>query len=145
MTFTLNRNALASARNPYRVWLLLTYKNSDFVVISVSERSGTASISKVERHLISERFDASLCQQTCTVLNLLFQWSTLICTSTVFRDRGIVMWQSLLFSQLIKTIFQIGAVSPVFVPIPQAIYDNASFSPEKLKSWELLWNTTANK
>ena len=36
------------------------------------------------------------------VLNLLFHWSPLICTSIVFRDRGIVMWQSLLFSQLIK-------------------------------------------
>ena len=37
------------------------------------------------------------------VLNLLFHWSLLIiCTSIVFRDRGIVMWQSLLFSQLIK-------------------------------------------
>ena len=34
MAFTLNWKALASARNPYRVWLLLTYKNSDFDVIS---------------------------------------------------------------------------------------------------------------
>ena len=48
------------------------------------------------------RFGASLCQQTCTVLKPLFHWSPLTCTSTVFRDRGIVMWQSLLFSQLIK-------------------------------------------
>ena len=30
-------------------------------------------------------------QQTCTVLNLLFHWSPLICTSIVFRDRGTVM------------------------------------------------------
>ena len=28
--------------------------------------------------------------------------SSLICTSIIFRDRGIVMWQSLLFSQLIN-------------------------------------------
>ena len=41
-------------------------------------------------------------QWTCTVLNLLFHWSPLICTSIVFRDRGVVMWQSLLSSQLIK-------------------------------------------
>ena len=41
-------------------------------------------------------------QHTCTVLNLLFHWSPLICTSIVFRDGGIVMWQSLLFSLLIK-------------------------------------------
>ena len=32
-------------------------------------------------------------------LNLLFHWSPLICTSILFRDRGIVMSQSLLFSQ----------------------------------------------
>ena len=43
---------------------------------------------------------ASSFQQTCTVLNLLFHWSPLIYTSIVFRDRGIVMWQFLLFSQL---------------------------------------------
>ena len=55
----------------------------------------------------------SFSQYTCTVLNLLFHWSPLICTSIVFRDRGIVMGQSLLFSQLIKTIFQIGAGSPL--------------------------------
>ena len=30
--------------------------------------------------------------------------SPLICTSIIFRDSGIVMWQSLLFSQLIKNI-----------------------------------------
>ena len=41
-------------------------------------------------------------QRSCTVLNLLFHWCPLICTSIVFRDRGIVMWQSLLFTQLIK-------------------------------------------
>ena len=41
-------------------------------------------------------------QLTCTVLNLLFHWFPLICTSIVFRDGGIVMWQPLLFSQLIK-------------------------------------------
>ena len=59
----------------------------------------------VTRHLRvgGERCRVSLkSQQTCTVLNLLFHWSPLICTSIVFRDRGIVMWQSLLFSQLIK-------------------------------------------
>ena len=51
--------------------------------------------------------------QICTVLNPLFHWSPLIFTSIVFGDRGIVMWQSLLFSQLLsKTIFQIGAGSP---------------------------------
>ena len=32
-------------------------------------------------------------------LNLLFHWSPLICTSILFRDRDIVMSQSLLFSQ----------------------------------------------
>ena len=41
-------------------------------------------------------------QLTCTVLNLLFHWSPLMCTSIVFRDRGLVMSQSLLFpSQLL--------------------------------------------
>ena len=35
-------------------------------------------------------------------LNLLLQRFPLICTSIVFRDRDIVIWQSLLFSQLIK-------------------------------------------
>ena len=35
-------------------------------------------------------------------LNLLFYWSPLICTSIVCRDRSVVIWQSLLFSQLIK-------------------------------------------
>ena len=54
-------------------------------------------------------------QMTYTVLNLLFHWSPLICTSIVFRDRGIVMSQSLLFSQLI-TVFQIGADHPATVP-----------------------------
>ena len=39
-------------------------------------------------------------QKTRTILNLLFHWSPLICTSIVFRERGIVMWQSLLFSTL---------------------------------------------
>ena len=46
--------------------------------------------------------DSGKCWQdrfTYTVLNLLFHWSPLICTSIVFRDRGIVMSQSLLFSQ----------------------------------------------
>lgn len=44
---------------------------------------------------------------TCTVLNLLFHWSPLTCTSIVFRDRGIVLSQSFLFSQPItETIFQ---------------------------------------
>ena len=37
------------------------------------------------------------------------------CTSIVFTDRGIVIWQSLLFSQLIQTFFQIGAGSPNLV------------------------------
>ena len=60
MTFTLNRKALTSARNPYRVWLLLTYKNSDFGVISVYERSrshlesGTSlNIGEVRRQFLS--------------------------------------------------------------------------------------------
>ena len=44
-------------------------------------------------------------------LNLLFHGSPLICTSIVCRDRGIVRWQSLLFSQLIKNNLQIGAGS----------------------------------
>ena len=38
-------------------------------------------------------------QLTCTFLNLLFHWSPLMCTSIVFRDRGLVMSQSQLFSQ----------------------------------------------
>ena len=38
-------------------------------------------------------------QLTCTVLYLLFHWSLLICSSIVFRERGIVMSQSLLSSQ----------------------------------------------
>ena len=42
------------------------------------------------------------CRYTCSVQNLLFHWSPLICISIVFRDRLIVIWKSLLFSQLIK-------------------------------------------
>ena len=45
----------------------------------------------------------SLFWLTCTVL--LFHWPSLICTSIVFRDRGIVMSQSLLFSQPITNNF----------------------------------------
>ena len=47
------------------------------------------------KHNLSEKNS----RLTCTVLNLLFHWSSLICTSIVFRDRGIVMSQSLLFYQ----------------------------------------------
>ena len=47
------------------------------------------------KHNLSEKNS----RLTCTVLNLLFHWTSLICTSIVFRDRGIVMSQSLLFYQ----------------------------------------------
>ena len=49
--FTLYRIAFAPTRSPYRIGLLFTHKNG---AISVTERSGPAQISKVERH-ISDR------------------------------------------------------------------------------------------
>ena len=55
------------------------------------------AVIKRERLLVVYMF-----QHTCAVLNILFHWFPLICTSIVFRDGGIVMWQSLLFFQLIK-------------------------------------------
>ena len=51
--------ALAPARKPCRIWLLFTHKNGDFVAITVTERSCTALISKVESR-ISDRFCAKL-------------------------------------------------------------------------------------
>ena len=49
---------------------------------------------------------------TYTVLSLSFHWSPLICTSIVFRDRGIVMSQSLLFSQPVTNNLSNGCRSP---------------------------------
>ena len=49
--FTLYRIAFAPARNPYPIELLFTHKNSDFSAISVTEKSCTAPISKVESHI----------------------------------------------------------------------------------------------
>ena len=48
-----------------------------------------------------------------TVLNLLFHWSPLICTSIVFMDSGIVLSQSLnCFPSQSQTMFQIDADLP---------------------------------
>ena len=52
--FTLYRIAFAPARRPYQIGLLFTHKSGDFGVISVTERSCAARISKVESH-ISDR------------------------------------------------------------------------------------------
>ena len=54
---------------------------------------------------------------TCTVLNLLFHWSPLICTSIVFRGRGIVMSQCLLFSQPITNNFSNRCRSPTVLSL----------------------------
>ena len=54
------RIVLASARKSYRIGLLLTHKNDDFSAISVTERSCTAPISKVERHTDWDRSCATL-------------------------------------------------------------------------------------
>ena len=62
-------------------------------------------------------------QVTYTVLNPLFHWSPLICTSIVFRDRGIVMSQSLLFSQPITNSLANRCRSP----------SNSATKPQNLK------------
>ena len=46
--FALYRDAFTPARKLYRVGRLFTYKNGDLGAISVTERSCTAPISKVE-------------------------------------------------------------------------------------------------
>ena len=43
--------ALALARQPYRIRLLFTHKNRDFSAVSVTERSYTVPILKVESHI----------------------------------------------------------------------------------------------
>ena len=57
--FTLCRLALASARKPYWIEIVFTHKNGDFGAISITERSCTAPISKMEPH-ISDTFCATL-------------------------------------------------------------------------------------
>ena len=46
--------ALARERKPYRIGLLFTHKNSDFSAISVTARSCTALISKMEHHILDK-------------------------------------------------------------------------------------------
>ena len=58
---------------------------------------------------------------TCTILNLLFHLSPLICPSIVFRDRGIVMSQSLLFSQPITSNLSNRCRSPLPFTWPTAM------------------------
>ena len=41
-------------RNPYRIGLLFRHKNSDFSATSVTERSCTALISKMEHHILDK-------------------------------------------------------------------------------------------
>ena len=75
-------------------------------------------------------------QYTGTVLNILFHWSPLICTSIVFRDRSIVMWQSLLFSQLIKNNLsnRCGiALYPTGLPLKQS-RNSSLFEPRLVTS-----------
>ena len=79
------------------------FSHSSEHVIVVSQQSifNQSSIVITDRHRLqspSNSFRTLISQQTCTVLNLLFHWSRLICTSIVFRDRGIVLSQSLFFS-----------------------------------------------
>ena len=50
---------LALAQKPFRIGLLFTHNNGDFGVISITEWSCAAPISKVEQH-ISDRFCATL-------------------------------------------------------------------------------------
>ena len=49
---TLNLIAFASARKPYRIWLLISPKDDDFgeISVSVTEQSCVASIFKKDRH-----------------------------------------------------------------------------------------------
>ena len=47
---TLNLIAFASARKPYRIWLLISPKDDDFGEISVTEQNCVASILKKDRH-----------------------------------------------------------------------------------------------
>ena len=56
----------------------------------------SALVSSFRRHFVGKQVVQSrnvgcFLQYTCPVLNLLFHWSPLICTSIVLRDRGIVM------------------------------------------------------
>ena len=70
------------------------------IVISQQSIFNQSSIVITDRHRLqspSNSFRTLISQQTCTVLNLLFHWSRLICTSIVFRDRGIVLSQALFF------------------------------------------------
>ena len=53
-----HRIAFAPARKPYHI--LFTHKNCDFGAISAAERSCVVLISKVESHIISDRFCATL-------------------------------------------------------------------------------------
>ena len=53
--FTLYWIALASAPKPYRIGLMLTHvKNGNLGKISVTERSFTASVFKVESHMLDK-------------------------------------------------------------------------------------------
>ena len=54
VVFTLYRRTFAPAEKPYRSELLFTNENSDFGVISATERSWVAPFSKLESH-ISDR------------------------------------------------------------------------------------------
>ena len=62
-------------------------------------------------------------QMTHTVLNIFFHWFPLICTSIVFRDRAIVMSQSLLFSKPITNSLSNRCRSP----------SNSATTPQNLK------------
>ena len=50
-----HRIALTPTRKPYRIGPLFTHKNGDFGAISITERSCTATILRVDCH-ISDRF-----------------------------------------------------------------------------------------
>jgi len=49
---TLYQVAFAPTQKSYRIGLLFTHNNGNFGAISVTERSCTARISKVERHIL---------------------------------------------------------------------------------------------
>lgn len=63
--FTINRKAIALARNPYpyRIGILFTHRNDDFGAISATERSCAAPISRVELHLSNRFYGTLLCSK----------------------------------------------------------------------------------
>ena len=85
---------------------ILSVRQSKFRKEKYRKKNRVVVTSPQNVKFMEEMYDKVCCYNvfshvrlTCAVLNLLFHWSPLIGTSIVLRDRGIVMLQSLLFSQ----------------------------------------------